>query len=208
MIRPEGADVVRHDDATPADSRRDEIEHGKHRGGEAVAEHEINGSVEAAKGFPRIPLADLDEIEQTGFAQMLARSSGLARDHLRPDHFASAVLAHREGEVDRRDAERGTELDDSSGAECPCEQVAEHALAAIEADELVVEPMAEALPGDPPPGDEARNLIDEAPDEAERLAVGLAMQSGEDLAHFSVRKRLEGRFVLRHRDRPPITSTV
>jgi len=45
------------------------------------------------------------------------RALAFARLELRADHAAAAVVANRGREVDRRDSERGAELDDGTGAQ-------------------------------------------------------------------------------------------
>ena len=83
----------------------------------AVEQHEVDRIRQiGAERLQRIPFADFDEIEQPAGREAVARPRRLGRLELAGDEAPATIVAQACGKVQGRDAERGAELDDRSGA--------------------------------------------------------------------------------------------
>src|SRR6185437_4321521 len=79
----------------------------------AVHQHQVDrvGQV-ARKRLDGVAVAHLDQVGEAGLGEGGARPRDLRRLELGGDEAAAAIVAQRRAKIERRDAERGAELDD------------------------------------------------------------------------------------------------
>ena len=108
------------------------------------------------------------------------------------DHHPTAIVAHRRGQVERRDAERGAELHDGLGRDRPRRQMNELPRLAAEREEaLLHHPGRDAL-GEGPVQCHRKHQARRKGDEAEAVALGLFVEAIEDVTGRGGAKGREG----------------
>jgi hypothetical protein len=80
------------------------------------------------QGLLRVPFADIDEGTQAGLLEVAARGRDLSGFEFGAHDDTAAVIAHRRGQVGRRDAKGGAELDDTLSAQGARDEIQELAL--------------------------------------------------------------------------------
>ena len=103
------------------------------------------GASTSASVLMRVPEAHVDERVEPRLTEVLVRLGVLRRLELAPDDDASAVVLHRGGQVEGRDAERGPELDDSPRLDAARDEVEHLPLGAGHGEKGGAHATAEAL---------------------------------------------------------------
>ena len=134
--------VVADDDGAGPQVRGDQLERRPRHRNPDVDQHEIHRPVDLLERLAQIALPKVDVAAQSRLREMFPRGLGFlglvfgADD----DAFAAAgpqVVAHRRGQVERRDAVGRADLDDAAGVVGAAELVAELGLVAIQRHQLV-----------------------------------------------------------------------
>jgi hypothetical protein len=137
------------------------------------------------------PRAQLDLAVDAGRGIVPPRADDLPRFHLRGDHLATAIVAHRGGQIDRRDSERGAELDDPARAACARQLVERATLRRVDRDEGVTQigfggfDHASAA-------QQAKRGRGQRPQEDPGVAAGGAVQFGESGGDARICKAVHG----------------
>jgi hypothetical protein len=153
------------------------VQHRPHDIAPDVEQDEVDRPLEGPGRLDDIALAQVDEAGQAGRREIGAGALGLGRLILGAVDCAAAVVPHRGGQIEGRDAERGARLDDPARADGAAEHVAELRLVLIERHRLVGEEgvVARLHPPGPWPG----ALLAPIPGDRLFLRLAVGMQAGQ-----------------------------
>jgi hypothetical protein len=102
-----------------------------------IDQHEVDWPLDLTKCLAQIALSQIDETAQTGVAEMRPCGVSLLGLVFGADHHTVAsastdIVAHRSGQIERRDTVGSSNLDNSAGVDGTAELVAELRLVAIQ----------------------------------------------------------------------------